>query len=657
MDHRGIYVKIKTAQKEGKLLDSTVDHLQQWLSTDSLPKWALASINELIAQGAWDELNDRFYQYLTFGTGGMRGRTIGAWITSSEGGASVEHTGPAYPAVGTNTLNDFNVVRATIGIYRYAERYLHDQQRFEVPKLVIAHDVRYFSRHFCELAASAWTRLGGFALIFNGPRSTPQLSFSVRYLQATAGIVITASHNPPHDNGYKVYFEDGGQVVSPHVEGIIEEVDKVELSEVALLLEKQLEGVVILPAELDQIYLSAVEESVLDPDVIREIKSRVVFTPLHGTGSITAIPLMKRFGIDVIEVEEQQPMDPRFPTVKSPNPEEPEALTRAIEKAMATDAEVVLATDPDSDRMGVAVRGADGVMELLSGNTIGSLLAEYRIVKFKEMGILPSEGSSHAALIKTFVTTPLQAAIARGHGLKLIETLTGFKWAGEKLRDYEERVCSRILEEKGLALNYDKMSTAKRRQLLLEYSTYVVFASEESYGYLASDRVRDKDANAAVIMFCELAAYLKKQGQTFTDYIDSIYLKYGYFCECISSIYYEGATGASKIKNILTSYRTDPPQTFDGVAVSKCTDFGRQELSDADGKDIPPQDFYLLQLENGYSFAVRGSGTEPKVKFYFFGQGAVSELDQLAMVKKTVKGRLKALTEAVDRDARRRGDT
>lgn len=649
-----IYAKIQTARKEGKLLDSTVDHLQEWLSADFFPQWALMSMNELIEQGAWDELNDRFYEYLTFGTGGMRGRTMGRWITPSERGASAEPASPVHPAVGANALNDFNIIRATIGLYRYSERYVRRQRRFETPKVVIAHDVRYFSRHFCELAAATWTQLGGLALMFEGPRSTPQLSFSVRYLKATAGIVITASHNPPHDNGYKVYFEDGGQVVSPHVEGIIEEVNKLELPEIKPFFKKHLERVVILPPDLDEPYLSAVEESVLNPDVIREVKPRVVFTPLHGTGGISAIPLMQRFGIDVIEVEEQQAMDPRFPTLKSPNPEEPEALTRAIEKAISTDTEIVLATDPDSDRMGVAVRAASGNMELLSGNTIGSLLAEYRIVKLKEMGILPPEGSPHAALIKTFVTTPLQAAIARGHGLKLIETLTGFKWMGEKLREYEDKACSRIFEEKGLALNYDGMGAAMRRKVLMQYSTYSVFASEESYGYLASDRVRDKDANAAVILFCELAAYLKKQGQTFGDYLDSIYLKYGYFYERVASIYYEGAVGASKIKNILESYRTDPPQIFGDTAVSKHTDFGRQQIRDADGKDIPPQDFYLFELVNGYSFAVRGSGTEPKIKFYFFGQESVPERDQLDGVKAATQTRVAVLAEAVDRDARQR---
>ena len=405
--------QIRTAEREKKLLRPAAENLKSWLEGKFLPQWAVDSLEELVASEAWEELNDRFYKNIQFGTGGMRGRTIGRVTTSVEKGAVSPLGTPAYPAVGVSTLNDFNIIRATIGLFRYCKNYLSEQQRSsQNPRLVIAYDVRYFSRHFCEIAASTWTRLGAEAMIFDAPRSTPQLSFSVRHLHATAGIVITASHNPPHDNGFKVYFEDGAQVVPPHDRGIIDQVDKVAWEEVSAFLEKKLDAVVTLPTEVDRAYLDVLEENVLDPDLLKAARPKVVFTSIHGTGGVMSIPLLQRFGVDVESVSEQEDMDPRFPTVQSPNPENAEALSLAIEKALAVGADVVLATDPDGDRLGVAVRGESNDMELLTGNMIGALLAEYRICKFKELGIIPADGTRRAALIKTFVTTPLQTVIA-----------------------------------------------------------------------------------------------------------------------------------------------------------------------------------------------------------------------------------------------------
>jgi phosphoglucomutase len=648
--------KIESAGAAGSLLESTVANLKIWANADFLPEWVGASIAELVEKEEWEELNDRFYQNMAFGTGGIRGRTIGKVSTAAEMGTVSPQGTPEHAAVGTNVLNDFNLIRATVGMFRYVEKFLKESGRHDLPRFVIAHDVRHFSRHFCELAASTWCKLGGQALIFEGPRSTPQLSFAVRQFKATCGAVITASHNPPHDNGFKAYFEDGAQVVSPHAEGIVSLVNEVELEELTQFLDVDLEPVVILGAEADEPYLEMLGEMVVDTDVIEKVAPKVVFSPIHGCGAISSVPAMKKLGVEVIGVSEQMEPDGRFPTVKSPNPENAEALEMAIAQANESGADVVLATDPDADRMGVAVRDRSGEMVLLTGNQIGTLLAEYRISTLKDAEILPEDGSENAVLIKTFVTSPMQEAVATWHGLKTINTLTGFKWIGEKLAAYEAEMKAKLFEKEGLAIDYDACDVWTKADLMLDYSTYFVFGGEESYGYLATDKLRDKDANAAVVMFCELAAYLKAQDMTFPEYLDSLYLQHGYYEEKTINIYYEGAAGSQKIKNILDSYRSNPPKAFGDVSVSGFTDFGKDEIVDADGKRIPPQDFYFLELSNGYSFAVRGSGTEPKIKFYVFGRSDVIEPEDLPQVKADASEVMQSILSAIDADARERAE-
>lgn len=651
-----IIKKIEAAGAAGSLLESTVVNLKQWASADFLPNWAGASIVELVENGEWDELNDRFYQNLAFGTGGIRGRTIGNVPASAETGTLSAIGSPEHAAVGSNVLNDFNLVRATIGLFRYVEQYLKDSGSYDLPRFVIAHDVRHFSRHFCELAASTWCKLGGQALIFEGPRSTPQLSFAVRQNKATCGAVITASHNPSHDNGFKVYFDDGAQVVSPHAEGIVDLVNLVELSEVPAFLDVDLASVISLGAKDDAAYLDVLKEMVIDSEVMEKQAPRIVFSPIHGTGAISSVPALKELGVEVIEVPEQMVQDPRFPTVKSPNPENAEALAMAIAKANEVGADVVLATDPDADRMGVAVRDRSGEMVLLTGNQIGTIMAEYRISVLKDAEIIPEDGGENTVLIKTFVTSPMQEAVADWHGLKTINTLTGFKWIGAKLAGYEAQMKAKLMEEEGTAVDYDACDIWTRADLLLDYSTYFVFGGEESYGYLASDKVRDKDANAAVVMFCEVAAYLKAQEMTFPEFLDSLYLQHGYYEEKTINIYYEGAAGSQKIKNILESYRSDAPKTFGDVSVSGFTDFGKDEIIDADGDKIPPQDFYFLELSNGYSFAVRGSGTEPKIKFYVFGRSDVLDPEDLIKVKVEAAVEMQRVLAAIEADARVRAE-
>ena len=650
--------KIQSAAKAGQLLESTAATLKDWLAA-SLPEWAVASINELVEKQAWPELNDRFYRYLEFGTGGMRGRTIGAVPAAAETGKLSPLGTPEHAAIGSNVLNDFTLIRATIGLYRYTAKFLAGQNRAEAPKLVIAHDVRHFSRHFCELAASTWTQLGGSAVIFDGPRSTPQLSFSVRYSKAHAGIVITASHNPPHDNGFKAYFEDGAQVIAPHDKGIVDEVNSVPLSELGAYLKKDLTRVITFTTADDDAYHAVVAESIIDKTVFKKAKLKIAFTNIHGTGAIASIPLLKATGAQVTHVPEQAAQDPRFPTVKSPNPENAEALSIAVVLAEKNKLDVVLATDPDCDRMGVAVRNKAGKMELLTGNQVGALFADYRIAKLKQLGVIPKKGGKNIALIKTFVTTPLQDAIGVSHGVKVINTLTGFKWIAAKVRKYEEQLKARLLAKEGIAIDYDRTPYATRAKLLQKYSTYYIFGNEESYGYLGSDIVRDKDGNAACLMFAELCAYVKSRKLTVPEYLDEIYRKHGYFMEGVINIYYEGATGAAKIKRILETYRNKPPKKFGDIAVKKFQDFGRAKILDADNERIPAQDLYFVTLANGYTFAARGSGTEPKIKFYIFANAKLGKGKKadLTTIKASVKAELERVKTLIEADARERAES
>jgi len=432
-------------------------------------------------------------------------------------------------------------------------------------------------------------------------------------------------------------------------------VNAVDNSTIASYLEKDLSKVVVLPASVDEDYIDAVGENVLQEEAF-ENKIKTVFTPIHGCGSIGSVPVLERYGVDLVLVDEQEVQDGAFPTVKSPNPEESAALDMGIQKAKATGAELVLATDPDADRMGVAVVSKDGDVKLLSGNQIGSMLLAYRIDRFKALGVLPEGGTKSAALLKTFVTTPLQDRIAEANGLKVINTLTGFKWIGKKLAEYEDQLLDALMEEEGISLDYDSTNLIKRCELLLKYSTFYICGGEESYGYLASDRVRDKDANAAVLMFVEMASSLKGEGKSVLEYLDEIYIKYGFHIEKLVNIYYEGAAGSQKIANILKSYREEKPEKIGDYRVTEFLDFGVQDLKDADGVEIPKQDLYFLTLDNGYQYAVRGSGTEPKIKFYLFAAEKVSEAGALDAVKAQTAVSLDNLAKAIEDDARARAE-
>jgi phosphoglucomutase len=643
---------IENAVKNGKLLASAAKNIRALLDGTSSDLYSRA-VDELVADEAWAELNDRFYKTLEFGTGGLRGRTIGRIVTKAERGNAGPNERPQFPCVGTNAMNFANVNRATQGLVAYMKEWHAKNQIAARPKIVIAHDTRFFSNEFTDLAAKIASENGCDACIFDGPRSTPELSFAVRHLNATAGVVITASHNPPHDNGYKVYFADGAQVIEPHASGIIEKVNAVTTENYEPLPKGRQGQITTLGSEIDNAYMKRLDSIVVDRSVLDHAKSlRIVFTPLHGTGAITTKPMLKRLGFNFEIVPEQEKADPRFSTVKSPNPENAEALTMGIELANKTKADIVIATDPDADRLGVAVRSANGEMKLISGNQIGSLLCYYRLKKFFELGILNEQNRSHAVVIKTFVTTDLQKAIPEAFGVRCVETLTGFKYFGSKLEKYE-----RALPEE-IRRHYRQMSEEETRTARLKYSSFYVFGSEESYGYSGADFVRDKDGNAAVIMFCEMAAYAKSRGRTVDQLLDEAFAGLGYFEEKNASIYFEGAEGADKIEKLLSSYATKPPTEITGSKVTGITDFEKQTIRDVEGDVIPKQKMSIFELEDKTRIAVRGSGTEPKIKYYLFArrqpENGKFAADELEKIKIETARRLEAVWGWIERDAEQR---
>src|SRR6266849_5401271 len=391
--------KIETAVKAGQLLELAAKNIYALLEGTPSLLYEKA-VTELAQAGAWDELNDRFFRTLAFGTGGLRGRTIGKIVTHAERGAAELNGPPEFPCVGTNAMNFYNINRATQGFVAYLREcygigFQPMSHRKDAdatagrPKIVIAYDPRHFSEAFAKLTAKVSAENGFDAFVFDGPRSTPELSFAVRHLHANGGVVITASHNPPHDNGYKVYLSDGAQVVEPHASGIIAKVNAIKSETYEPLAPNERGKVVTIGSEIDEAYMARLETLILDRDLLKREKSlRIIFTPIHGTGGVIIKPLLERFGFNFQVVEEQDRFDGDFPTVASPNPENAEALQLGIDLAEKTNADLVVATDPDCDRVGVAVRERSGKINLLTGNQIGSLLVYYRVKTLFDLGVL-----------------------------------------------------------------------------------------------------------------------------------------------------------------------------------------------------------------------------------------------------------------------------
>lgn len=637
---------LQQAVADGKLLPSSLENIQLLLA-GTQDAVARAAIAELTADSQWAELNNRFYKTLAFGTGGLRGRTIGMVVAPAEQGQGGINGRPEFPCIGTACMNYFNVGRAMRGLITYVRQFVEAEGTGRKPKIVVGHDTRHFSRDFAEYCARIATELGCDCALFDGPCSTPEVSFAIRELNADTGVVLTASHNPAHDNGFKAYFNDGAQLISPHDKAVIAEVNALS-SDTYVPLPKNEQGELsILGPEFDAIYIQKLKGIILRPEVFSKAAAKVVYTNLHGTGGRCIVPILQDIGCNVSTVAEQDVLDGRFPTVASPNPENAPALDMAIAQADREQADLVIATDPDSDRMGIAVRDkVSGKMQLLTGNQTGCLMAWYRCMSAIELGIITPQNVEHAVMVKTFVTSPLQDAIAESFGISTVNVLTGFKYIAAKLGKYESAIPAEKRE------GYRAMTEEQTRELRLQYSKYFVFGGEESYGYLAQDFVRDKDANAAALCLAEMNAYLASQGIGLLECLNNIYTEHGYYMELGKSLVMEGADGAAKIAALTQSYMSNPPTEMDGAAVCAVRDFSTGTLTDTEGDPIPAEKMLFIDLADGRSFAVRPSGTEPKIKYYLFAHSAKGT--ELNAAKAQVQACIDSLWAAVEADARQR---
>ena len=511
--------------------------------------------------------------------------------------------------------------------------------------IVVGRDSRVSGPMFTRIVHGALESVG-CTVIDIGMAPTPTIQLAVEHHHAAGGLGITASHNPSHDNGFKCCLGDGGQVLPPHDGAIVAEVGKLGPADVAPFLAKDLARVLTVPASAEDAYLARLAGIVLDPEIIARHTPKVVFTNVHGTGDVMVVPALRRVGIDPHLVEEQREHDGRFPTVASPNPENASTFALALKLAAEIDADLILATDPDSDRVGVACPLPAGGHRLLNGNEVAALLAEFRISSLKDAGILPEGGSPNAAVVKSLVTTPLVAAICARHGVRCVETLVGFKWIARKLENWTRRLVE------GAGADAPALPLRRRAPLALRHSTLFLLGAEESYGYLADDAVRDKDANATVVMLCEFAALLRSRGRTLLDALDVLHLRHGAHHEDLLNLSFEGAEGAACIRRIVASWRKHPPAVIDGSKVLRVTDYERDKVLDAEGERVPPEEFILAELADGRRIAVRASGTEPKAKFYSFAKADVADADDLAAARARARASALALRAWLEADAK-----
>lgn len=644
---------LATAVAGGKLLAQSQQNILELLAGAATPLYA-ASVAELVQGGHWKELDDRFFKKLSFGTSGLRGRTIGKIITSVEQGAGGPNERPEHPCVGTNALNYYNLSRATRGLATYVKHWLKEHHETRRGRIVICHDTRHFSRDFAQFAARLCNDLGVDAWLFEAHRATPELSYAVRQLNADAGVMLTASHNPAHDNGFKVYFNDGSSIIDPVASGILHEVNRITSEAYESVPAADRGTLTILGSAMDEDYVTRLKSLLLDPDILEKGRAlKIVYTAIHGCGGVLAPRILRELGFNTLTVPEQDIPDGRFPTVKSPNPENASALQMGIDLAEKEGADIVIGTDPDCDRMGVVVRNAAGKMTLITGNEIGSLMAWYRVKKFCELGIINASNKARAVLVKTYVTTDLQSAICDHYGIRYVETLTGFKYIGAKLGKYEHSLSPDVQAK------YRSLTDAECRDAHLREGSFFVFGGEESYGYLGSDFIRDKDGNGAVLMFAELAAYAKSRNLTIVDLLDEVYATFGYFLEESHSKEFEGAAGAETMLKLMESYSSQPPTSIAGQAVVKAIHFGRDTVIDSEGDEVPKENLLFFDLADGNRFAVRPSGTEPKIKYYFFGRkvpavGQSLPAAELPAIKAAVAAQLQRLWADVQADVARR---
>ncbi|MFH0892804.1 MAG: phospho-sugar mutase [Bacteroidota bacterium] len=569
-----------------------LDKARVWLA-EPFDKTTQDEVHELIENNPAG-LTDAFYRTLEFGTGGLRG-IMGA---------------------GTNRMNKYTVGMATQGLANYLKKALPAEKEI---KMAIAYDCRNNSEFFANIAADILSSNGIKVFLFDALRPTPELSFAIRELKCHSGIVITASHNPKEYNGYKVYWNDGGQLVPPHDKNVIDEVEKI-LSVKDVLWNRNNELVVTIGKEIDEIYLKNIAALSLSPEAIQQNKEmKIVYTPIHGSGVKLVPEILSRFGFKNISVVESQMInDGNFPTVHSPNPEEPDALKLAMQKADTDGADLVMATDPDADRVGIAVRDNNGKMILLNGNQTGALLTYYILRRYKELNKL--DGKQY--IVKTIVTSQLLVDIASSFGVDHFNVLTGFKYIAEIIKDNE----------------------GKRQY---------IFGGEESYGYLAAEFVRDKDAVMSCALIAEMAAWAATQNMTLYQLLLFIYKEFGFYKESLLSVTKKGKEGAEEIEAMMAGYRTNPPTNINNSKVIRIADYKAQTITDCvSNTDVvstgqPKSNVLQFFTDDGSIITVRPSGTEPKIKFYFGIKESVTDPEKMNETEVLLNKRLQNIAASL----------
>ncbi|MDR2049995.1 MAG: phospho-sugar mutase, partial [Treponema sp.] len=562
--------------------NAVIERAKDYIAGEKDPHFRV-EVEKLLEAEDFKELEDRFYRNLEFGTGGLRG-VIGG---------------------GYNRMNTLVVKSATQGLANYVRKAFSEKAAKPGGlKAAIAFDSRHYSAEFAEAAALIFAANGIKAYLFLALRPTPELSFAIRLFGCDTGIVVTASHNPPQYNGYKAYWNDGAQVIAPHDKGIIAEVNAVaDIKEMPREEALKAGLLQIVDKEVDEPYRAMVKEKLFRPDLIREKAGevKIVYTPLHGTGAFHVEKILGDLGLTVLTVPEQRDGNGDFPTVAFPNPEEAAALDMAIKLAGKERADVVMATDPDADRFGIAVRTASGDYALVTGNQMGVLLEDYIFLSLKEFGKMPAS----PVMVNTIVTTGMQKVVAASYGVKCVEVLTGFKWIADIMRRCDSGE-----------------------------GTFV-FGTEESYGYLVENEVRDKDGISASALTAEMTLYWRSRGKSLLDRLAELYTEHGYWQELAISKYFQGPEGPGIMKGIMEQYRSNPPASLGGIKVEKVRDvlesvwkIPGQSGNHAGGSpaggnhagapfsDIPKSDVLQFFLEDGTVVSARPSGTEPKIKFY-----------------------------------------
>lgn len=566
--------------------EKTLANANSWLSED-FDQQTRDEVANLLENNI-NEVIESFYRNLEFGTGGLRG----------------------IMGVGTNRMNKYTVGMATQGLANYLIKSFPNQQI----KVAIAFDSRNNSSYFAQISAEVLSANNITVYLFDKLRPTPELSFTVRHLKCQSGIVITASHNPKEYNGYKVYWNDGGQLVPPHDDNVIAEVAKIS-SPKKVNFEKNSQLIHVIGTDIDQVYLQKVQELSLNPQINRQFSDlKIVYTPIHGAGIMCVPQALERFGFKNIHlVAEQAVPDGNFSTVKSPNPEEREALSMAISKAQEVGADVVLASDPDADRVGVAIKDFDGNYILLNGNQTASVMFYYVLNQWNSNRKLTGK----EFIVKTIVTSDLLKDIAESFGVESFDVLTGFKYIAEKIKE-------------------------------LEGKKQFIIGGEESYGYLVGDFVRDKDAVISCCMIAETAAWAKSQGKTMYDILLEMYVKYGLYVEDLVSVTKKGKSGAEEIAQMMVDYRTSPPKTINGSNVIEIRDYKTSQKTflpqgNSEPINLPTSDVLQFYTEDGTKVTVRPSGTEPKIKFYFGIKGELKDKNSFSDANMIMKKRIESI--------------